>query len=107
MLTVNLLMESCRRFRQFLLMGAQLHPLLSTNCPCLQLELLEAWRRSCVLLLDTELLFLALLEMRLKCLPLVLVLLELVRRALQQLELMRSLLMLGIRGPRKSVAWLS
>ena len=95
MLTVNLLMESCRRFRQFLLMGAQLHPLLSTNCPCLQLELLEAWRRSCVLLLDTELLFLALLEMRL---PLVLVLPELVRRALQQLELMRSLLMLGIGG---------
>jgi len=76
MLTVGLLMKSCRRFRQFLLMEAQLHLLMSISCPCLQLELLEAWRRSCVLLLDTELLFLALLRVLVLVLATLLLLLE-------------------------------
>ena len=54
-------MESCWRFRQFLLMRAQQHILLSINCPRLQRELLEAWRTLCLLLPATGHLFLALL----------------------------------------------
>ena len=57
-----------------------------------------------MLLLDTELPFLALLAMRL---PLVLVLPEDVRMALQRLVLMRSLKLLGIKGPHKSAARLN